>query len=43
MIMDNNEKAFESYTGTEVFQIRWTEIPAGPYWMTGWSETSKAT
>lgn len=21
MIMDNNEKAFESYTGTEVFQI----------------------
>ena len=42
MIMDNNEKAFESYTGTEVFQIL-LEIPAGPYWMTGWSETSKAT
>lgn len=33
--MDNNEKAFESYTGTEV--------PAGQCWMTGWSETSKVT
>ena len=26
MIMDNNEKAFESYTGTEVFQILEQEI-----------------
>ena len=25
--MDNNEKAFESYTETEVFRYCWTEIP----------------
>ncbi|UVR73875.1 hypothetical protein NXX35_24710 [Bacteroides xylanisolvens] len=41
--MDNNEKAFESYTELKCSRYCWTEIPAGPYWMTGWSETSKAT
>lgn len=43
MIMDNNEKAFEATPELKCSRYCWTEIPAGPYWMTGWSETSKAT
>lgn len=43
MIMDNNEKAFESYTGTEVFQILLDGNSSRSVLMTGWSETSKAT
>ena len=41
--MDNNEKAFESYIGTEVFQILLDGSSRGQCWMTGWSETSKVT
>lgn len=43
MIMDNNEKAFESYTGTEVFQILLDGNSSRSVLDDCWSETSKAT